>query len=68
MKKNNLVAFEAKETKLKNITGGGHFDGTYDTAGTTRIDSQYLTSKGDTFNGGSVATYDQYDGDICMYK
>lgn len=65
MKKNSLKAFEAKAVKVENITGGGYFDGTY--KNNVRVDSQYVTQKGERNQVGENATYDQYDGDLCTY-
>ncbi len=64
MKKNSISAFKSKQTKLKKITGGGYFEGTYRNG--TRCDSQYVTEKGE-WNGFNEAQYDQYDADVCNY-
>lgn len=66
MKKNVITAFEKKTVKLDNVTGGGYFESTYD--GETRVDSQYVTLKGEDDLHGGTASYNQYDAAMCEYK
>jgi hypothetical protein len=66
MKKNSIAAFEEKAVKLENITGGGYFEGTYD--GDNRVNSQYVTLKGEDDLHGGTAAYNQYDAAMCEYK
>lgn len=68
MKKNTISAFADKKVKMNNVTGGGYFNGTYDLKTGTRIDSQYVTQKGERDQLGDVATFDQFDGEMCVYK
>lgn len=67
MKKNVIAAFENKIAKLENVTGGGYFEGTYTGSGKDRVDSQYVTLKGEDDLHGGTAGYDQYDADMCKY-
>lgn len=68
MKKNVITAFEKKTVKLDNVTGGGYFEGTYASNLQDRIDSQYVTLKGEDDLHGGIAGYTQYDAAICEYK
>ena len=67
MKKNTVAAFADKKMKMDNVCGGGYFDGTYHLTTGSRIDSQYVTQKGETNQVGDRAIYDQYDGELCKY-
>ncbi len=67
MKKNTIKAFENKKTLLNKVIGGSYFEQTYQGGSTSQNDSHYVTEKGERNQLNDIASYNQYDADLCVW-
>jgi len=68
MKKNTINAFAEKKVALDNVSGGGYFEPTCLNGSPTVNDGHYVTEKGEQNQLGDIATYNQYDADLCVHE